>query len=136
MVNEISVDPRNQSKVCLNITGNNNTVIVKNFAESSTGKLVISLNGNNCSIVIDSEVYIREKLNINVGQIHPNFGMVENVNIYIGKNTSFESTDIITYNSNSSVEIGNNCMFAFGITLYNTDAHPIFDADSGNCCLL
>lgn len=132
MTNKISIDAQNKKRVHLDIIGDNNTIIVKDFSESSLGNLFISLNGNNCSIVIDANVYIGEKLNICVGQIHPNFGMVENVHIYIGKATSFESTSIMTYNSNSSVEIGDKCMFSFGITLYNTDGHPIFDASSGN----
>ena len=132
MANKIFISAQNQKKVYLNITGDNNTVIVKDFSESSIGNLVVSLCGNNCSIVIDANVHIGGNLNIYVGQIHPNFGMVENVHIYIGKYTSFESTNIITYNSNSSVEIGDRCMFSYGIVLYNTDAHPIFDADSGN----
>lgn len=132
MANKISIGMQNQKKVYLNITGDNNTVIVKDFSESSMGDLFISLNGNNCSVVIDDKVYIGEKLNICVGQIHPNFGMVENVHVYIGKDTTFESTSIMTYNSNSSIEIGERCMFSYGITLYNTDGHPIFDAASGN----
>lgn len=66
-----------------------------------------------------------------MGQIHPNFGMIENAHIHIGRNTSFESTSITTFNSNSSVEIGERCMFSFGINVYNTDAHPIMNAESG-----
>ncbi len=50
--------------------------------------------------------------------------------MYNKKNTSFEQAKIITFNSNSLIEIGENCMFSYGITLFHTDAHPILDYES------
>lgn len=131
-MNRIEIDPRDIDRVKLRVTGDNNIVIIKKLSDETVGKVSISLAGNDCSIILDARINIGGALNIVAGQIHPNFGMINNMHIYIGKDTSFESTSIITFNSNSSVEIGERCMFSYGITVYNTDAHPIIDATSGN----
>lgn len=62
-----------------------------------------------------------------MGQRHDYFGNIENAQFTINKNTSIEDMKYITYNSNSKCIIGANCMFLFGITLDNTDAHAILD---------
>lgn len=114
----------------MNIVSDDNVVIIKKSGPIS-GKISISLTGNNCSLVLEEGIWVSTFLTIIMGQIHPNFGMIENAHIHIGRNTSFESTSITTFNSNSSVEIGERCMFSFGINVYNTDGHPIMDAASG-----
>lgn len=62
-----------------------------------------------------------------MGQRHDYFGDIENAQFTINKNTSIEDMKYITYNSNSKCIIVEKCMFSFGITLYNTDAHAILD---------
>lgn len=130
MANRIEIDKTVKNKVSLNIVGDDNVVIIKKSGPIS-GKISISLTGNNCSLVLEEGIWVSTFLTIIMGQIHPNFGMIENAHIHIGKNTSFESTSITTFNSNSSVEIGERCMFSFGINVYNTDGHPIMDAANG-----
>ncbi|MDD7313187.1 MAG: hypothetical protein PUH03_02385 [bacterium] len=130
MTNRIEIDETVKNKVSLNIVGDDNVVIIKKSGPIS-GKISISLTGNNCSLVLEEGIWVSTFLTIIMGQIHPNFGMIENAHIHIGRNTSFESTSITTFNSNSSVEIGERCMFSFGINVYNTDGHPIMDAASG-----
>lgn len=131
-MNRIEVDPCDIGRVKLSVTGDNNVIIIKKMSSSTSGKVSISLAGNNSSIILDEGIHVGETLNIFIGQLHPNFGMVDNVHIYIGKGTSFERTTIATANANSSIEIGERCMFSYGITVYNTDSHPIIDAKSGN----
>ena len=131
-MNRIEVDPCDIGRVKLSVTGDNNVVIIKKLSEKTGGKVSVSVAGNNCSIILDAGIFIGNALNIYAGQIHPNFGMINNAHIYIGKGTSFEKTTISTANANSSIEIGERCMFSYGITVYNTDSHPIIDAKSGN----
>lgn len=132
MTNRIEIDPNDIGRVQLRVAGDNNVVIIKKLSEGTVGKVSISLAGNDCSIILDAGIFIGDALNIYAGQIHPNFGMINNAHIYIGKGTSFEKTTISTANANSSIEIGERCMFSYGITVYNTDSHPIIDAESGN----
>ena len=123
------IDKRN---VSLGIQGKNNRVIIRKLAEGCPGIITISLSGSNCTIILDEGIWVSQSLNILAGQIHSNFGSIQNTTITIGKNTSFESCSIISYNSNASVEIGERCMFAYGITVFHTDAHPIYDIESQN----
>lgn len=132
MTNRIEINPADRDRIKLRLTGDNNTVIVKKLSDATGGKISVSLAGNNCTVVLDEAINIGEAVNIYAGQIHPNFGMIENTHIYVGKGTSFEKTVIATANSNSSIEIGERCMFSYGITVFNTDMHPIVDAENGN----
>ncbi len=107
----------------------NNYIEIKKLSPKA-GKISISMFADNSKITIGENYYTIDSSFI-VGQDHPNFGKINNVEISIGDNTSSENDfSIITYNSNSSVKIGNKCMFAFGITLFNTDAHPVYDLET------
>ncbi len=128
MTNRIEISPQDERYIKLNIVGENNTVIIKKLAAGLTGRLSVSIAGDNCSVIIDEDVYIGTSLEIIAGRIHPNFGKVENTHIFIGKQTSFESTFIMAANANSSIEIGERCMFSYHINVYNTDMHPILNA--------
>ena len=125
--NAISVSNKLLKHINLDVTGKNNSIVI---SDSFIGKLNITVFGNNNSIYINDGVYAGQ-LRIVIGQNHQNFGPVHGCKIEIGKNTTFESTAIISYNSGAEVKIGQKCMFAFNITLYHTDSHPIFDIDTG-----
>lgn len=124
--------PSSEIKGCIRIrtAGENNSVEIKNTA-GIDGIVDISIFGNNCRISIDEDVYTSGTLKIVCGQDHPNFGAVDNVKVSIGKGTSFESVNFITYNSNTEISVGKDCMFAYDIVLYNTDAHPVYDVNTG-----
>lgn len=62
-----------------------------------------------------------------MGQEHPNFGLIESATLKIGRQSAFMKTQIVTYNSHTKIEIGQNCMFSSNIMLFHTDAHPIYD---------
>lgn len=50
--------------------------------------------------------------------------------VYIGANCIFNGTLNIMCSESENVLIGNFCMFSYGITIRNSDAHPIFDIDN------
>ena len=128
--NRILVDPTILPHLRLKIDGKNNSIIIKKTSKNISGVLDIELAGTNCNIEIDEDFGCSQGLKIVAGFNHPNFGLIENLKIHIAKNNSFENVKIVTYNSNSSISIKDNCMFSFGITIYHTDGHPIIDKNS------
>lgn len=125
----------------------NNSLIIGNNVDCS--KLSLKIEGKNNEIIINDDVYIAEKfsiygfcddskivvgknvsmseLEITLGQNHSCFGKIENSFINIGDFSTFETAKLVTFNSNSAIKIGENCMFARGIVMLNTDSHPIYD---------
>ena len=112
--------------VHIRVSGRNNVIEIADTA-GICGVVDIDVYGNDCRIFIGKGVYTSALLKIVCGQKHPNFGAVDNVDVCIGEGTSFESASLITYNSNTRIGIGKDCMFAYDIVLYNTDAHPVYD---------
>lgn len=125
--NEISISKNDIDKIELSIQGINNKITIMPLSKNTKGKIKIFLTGDNNEIFIDENCYIGSQLVITMGRNHKNFGKIEKSYCKIGKYFSCGSTTIVTYNSNAEIEIGNNCMFAMGITLYHTDSHPILD---------
>ena len=125
--NKISVSNKILKRINLDVSGKDNMIIIP---DNFNGTINVSMFGDNNCLIIGDGVYAGQ-LRIVVGQNHHNFGPVHDCKIEIGKNTSFESTEIITYNSGAEVTIGQECMFAFNIVLYHTDSHPVFDIDTG-----
>jgi len=127
--NEIQINKSALKNISFNIRGCNNTVVIKN--NTINGKIFLNIFGDNNRIFIDENVSISDSLRIYIGQDHPYFGKVTDSVFSIGKNTSVESLKYITYNSGTFCEIGDDCMISFGITIYNTDGHPILDKETG-----
>jgi acetyltransferase-like isoleucine patch superfamily enzyme len=113
-----------------NIIGNNNKILIKKLSINNTGKLIINLYGDNNEITIGESVFIADKFDITIGQNHKNFGKCNNSKLEIGNNVSIELLDYVTYNSNSYCTIGKDSMIARNVTLFNTDAHPIFNVNT------
>lgn len=128
-VNQIIATSKQLKNIDLRIVGENNIVRISETARIS-GTLKISIYGDNNLIFIGNNALISQKLEIFCGQNHKNFGKVYDTVFKIGENTGIESLKYITYNSNSKCIIGEKCMFAFDITIYNTDAHPVFDVNT------
>lgn len=127
--NHIEIAEEDKVHVSLHIHGKGNTVIVKKLSQGIPGMINISLAGNNCKIVLDEGIWVSGGLNIIAGQVHPNFGLIDNTLISIGKYTTFENCNVTTYNSNAVLEIGERCMFSSDIDVFHTDAHPIYDLE-------
>ena len=116
----------------MDIDGCNNNIIIDEINGSSRGHINICLAGNCCTVIIEDGVSVAQNLNIVIGQRHPHFGSVENVVVRIGAHTSFEGCSIVTYNSNASIDIGQDCMVSSAVTILHTESHPVYDAGSGN----
>lgn len=128
--NHIEIAEEDKSSVSLNLIGENNTIIIGKRPPGSA-RIYISMAADNSTIHIGENVGVVRNLSIIAGQMHPKFGKISNTHIRIGKDTGIEDCSIITYNSNATVEIGERCMFSWGVTIFHTDAHPVFDKDSG-----
>lgn len=128
--NIVECSEKDKKILRINIVGNNNFVNIKTLSKFCNGIISINIFGNNCKINIDENFYVSQTFNILIGQNHPCFGKVNNSILNIGKNVTMEQVEYITYNSNVFCEIKDQCMFAYGISLYNTDAHPVFEKDS------
>ena len=118
------------SKITLDIKGKNNSIYIDKSLNKNV-KIIIRIYGDNNKIAINKGVDISRFLEITIGQEHKNFGKCNNTNFSIGENTSIESMTYLTFNCNTYCEIGKDCMISYNVTLYNTDAHPIFDIETG-----
>jgi len=125
----IIADDFDVTKLNIKIDGQNNIVKINNGIKIGL-KLTIQGYIDNSEIIIGDNFECNDVC-FQLGQNSKNFGKIKNVKIEIGTNTSWETGMLVSYNSNTNIKIGNNCMFAGNVTLYCTDAHPIFDKDSG-----
>ena len=125
-----------------NIKGANNRI---NISDSIVKNANFDICGENNTITIDSET-IAENLTFYVRgsnhQIHigkncrfTRGGTIwiedEDCNLSIGDNNYIVKADITIVESNSSIEIGNDCMFANDIDIRNSDSHSIINLDDG-----
>jgi len=124
--NDISVFNDDLSRISISIQGCGNVIKIGKLAPGN-GKLIIKVAGNNNVIEIKNGCKINNTLRIIVGQIHFNFGPIQNVKCCIGELCGFESCDVITFNSNAIINVGDKCMVSYNVNIYHTDAHPILD---------
>ena len=129
--NIIDINPLDLNKVNLNIQGKNNKIEIKNFSEEMLSKIEISIYGDNCSVFIDENFYISYGVHILLGLNHKNYAKINNTHLKIGKNTTIESARIITFNSNNTISVGDECMLSENVMLHNTDSHPIYNKETG-----
>ncbi len=127
--NEVRVCAEDRTRVHLHIEGSHNHIEIGKL-KASGGTIFIHLAGNNCRIVIEDGFAVSSRLQITMGQSHRNFGLIEDSSLRIGRNTSVEEAQIVTYHSHVNISIGERCMFSTGVTLFHTDAHPIMDWES------
>lgn len=124
------IDISENKNIRLTVAGDNNSIIIKK-QPSSNEEIKIAIYGDNCKIVMEENITVGSELRIIMGQNHPNFGKCNNAELKIGENTSFGEVFITIFNSNAKLHIGKDCMFAWGIELYHTDAHPVLDKTTG-----
>ena len=124
--NDISVSNDDLARISISIQGKDNVIKVGKLAPGN-GKLIIQIAGDNNVVEIKSGCIITNTLRITVGQMHFNFGAIQNVKCYIGEQCSFESCNIVTVNSNALISVDDNCMVSYNVNIYHTDAHPILD---------
>lgn len=124
--NEIKIPQKYLKHCVLDIRGVNNVVKTDDNAKIA-GSLFIKIYGDNNRIEIKENASINLELTIRIGQNHSNYGKACNTVFEVGKSTTIGSVEYRTLNSNARCIIGENCLFSTGITIYNTDAHPVYD---------
>ena len=127
--NHIEIEPEDKKRVNLSIQGENNTIIIKKLNNTGSGYISIFIAGNNCKITLQEGILVSTGLTIIMGQIHPNFGPINKSSLNIGQDTYLGKCNISTYNSNTQIEIGKNCMFSYDIDLFHSDGHPIYNLE-------
>lgn len=150
MTNKIILElPHNEEVIKNNVefihlTGENNTVKIKADSEEKFDKLKglnIYVFGNNNSINLGKLLFpVNESIGltglmINVGNppedtVDPGVNRyANNCKIDIGDNTIFCGVRLFLQDSNTSISIGNDCMFSWGIDVWCTDVHTVTDLD-------
>lgn len=129
--NFIEVKDEDLPFVRLKVDGAGNTIHVKKL-KNHLGVINITIIGNNNMIIIEEGASVSGNLTISLGKDHQNFGPIENTRCNIGKNCSFESCKINSYNSNCEINIGDRCMVSYNVRIYHTDGHPVMDYETGN----
>ena len=103
--------------------GENNTIKIP--PSVYTRKVKIKIFGNNNTVEISDNSYLHN--------VHIRIGFpdcpIDNCLVKIGADTSFNSTEIQLGESESSVIIGDNCMFSFNIEITCTDTHSVLDLE-------
>ena len=127
--NTINISKKHLKNCNLKIYGENNIISISELAHIQ-GNVTVSIYGDNNIVKISDGAKIFDEFGVYVGLNHPNFGKVNNALFEIGENSTVEALKYVTYNSNAKCYIGKNCMFSSGITIYNTDAHPIYDINT------
>lgn len=119
--NRIQTGESFRCKKCIvDIRGNNNSIVIGNNFECS-GIVVISIIGNGNQIVLGDDVRVIERLSIYNQQ------NCQSGSLSIGKGCSFYLTELHLYDNASSIEIGDDCIFAYNTVVHNTDGHSIFE---------
>lgn len=128
--NHIEIAPEDLLRVRLSVSGSNNFVRIGRL-KSGNGHVTVMVHGNGNEIIIEDGCAVSEELLIVAGISPANFGPVRDVHIRIGQRCSFENVRIQTFNSHASVDIGECCMFSYGINVYQTDGHPVLSVETG-----
>ncbi len=130
--NKISIPKNNYKNIKIKIAGKNNVIIIEDNNILYKAKINISIYGNNNEIRIKKGFALNKELSVVMGLKSPNFEPgVSNSKFIIDEDSSIESMNYITYNANTFFEAGKNCMFASDINIFNTDAHPVLDKETG-----
>lgn len=128
--NVVEIHREDLHRIKLKIKGRDNVVRIGKLG-ASNGVIRLSICGDGNEITMGNGTKVGASLGIEVGMLSPNFDAVRAASVKIGNDCSFERVAIKLYNSNSSVNIGADCMFSYDINIWNTDAHPIFEKETG-----
>lgn len=118
--NIVKVSPKARiHNIKISISGDNNKLTIgSNF--KCDGLFKVTIAGSNNNILLGDDIKIVSQLVIY------NHDNSQNCSIIIGNNTSFYKTEISAYDNDSSITIGEDCMFGYDTIVYNTDGHAIY----------
>lgn len=110
------------------VVGTGNRIIIdKNINISKKGIISISIFGNNNTLRLQ-KIDVLKQLSIGFGDSSI---PIDNATMEIGAGTSLWQLSMQTYNSNSAIKIGRDCMLSTGINIYHSDGHPVYDIQTG-----
>ena len=139
-------DAATKKKIIINPNSGNYADIYGNFIHSAKFSVKLGPNVRNTKIYVDDSVKTTEKCQI---LVYGNGGS----NIVIGKNCKFSANTIKIFDnatvnigdgftcgknteihavSNSTINIGKDCMFSYDCQIFSGDGHAIFDTLTGN----
>lgn len=103
-------------KTNVKIKGSNNKVFIEEGAMLKNNKIII--NGSNNKLIIEKGCKIKNSqfwFENDFGEIH------------LKRNTTTEEVAFSVVENNSSIIVGEDCMFSFGIEIRTSDSHSIVD---------
>lgn len=123
--NNVQISPLiNKQLLNLYIKGKNNTVIINELYIGEM--LTISMYAENSTLVIGKGCGFNN-LKIIMGRDTVNTSILKNAKLEIGERVSIEGALISVSCGNTELSIGNDCMFSDGISILNSDSHPIYN---------
>lgn len=135
MYNELS------KKVAIKNFGLNNEIIIKTNLQN-VKRISIQIDGNNNKIILEKggtnvDLSIHTKGNNNLTYLGENYRTIksnmllfgDNQYIKIGKNAHFGGVGL-NAQENTSIEIGDDALFSYGVEIRTTDSHSILDLNT------
>lgn len=119
--NQVNIDQSVLKNTYIDIQGNNNTIEIK--SQTIIDNLTFHIRGSGHHISIGSNCRFNEGGTIWVED--------EACRLVVGDNTLILNAHISLTESNSSIEIGENCMLSSDIDIRSGDSHSIIDLSTG-----
>lgn len=110
------------------VEGDNNTIKIADTSKIED-TLVINLYADNSEITIGKGFRTLSPVQIMYGINRPNFYKTDNISLKIGDNVSVGDCKFFTFEKDSSISIGDDCMISGAVNIFNTDGHSIYDMD-------
>lgn len=107
-------------KVKYKVDGNNNQITIGN--RCILKNMLFEIEGNNNIVIINDSVNFMERGTILI--------QGDNCNISIGKGSVFRDGDMFAGESDTNIEIGDNCLCGI-VSCSTSDFHSVIDLDSG-----
>ncbi len=125
--NKYDLSKLEKSNIRLTIDGSNNIILLGNNIIVPT-LLNIYIYGDNNIVDIGSNTFIGSAPTIiSFGYNDQNY--INNASFKLGDGSSINEAFIALLEPNTAIEIGNNCMVSFGVTIEATDTHSIIDTN-------
>jgi acetyltransferase-like isoleucine patch superfamily enzyme len=119
--NQVNIDQSILKNTCIDIQGDNNTIEIK--AQTIIDNLTFHIRGSGHHVSIGSNCRLNEGGTIWVED--------QGCRLVVGDNTFILNAHISLTESNSSIEIGENCMLSSDIDIRSGDSHSIIDLSTG-----
>ena len=126
--NHITVNDGIISRTKIYIKGNSNTLTIEN--DCSINNTIIWISGNNNKIILGKRIHIN---NADLGAEHTGSVMILKDGAQIGgfKTLGFSRNKTqlsrVYASEGKCIDIGEECAISDGVTIRNSDSHPIFD---------